>query len=462
MEINKEIFRAYDIRGVFPDQINNDIAKAIGKGIGTIFQKKSIKNIVIGRDNRPSSYSLCPNLIEGVLSTGCNVTYTGITTQPIIHFLTFLDDFEAGINVTASHNPKKYNGIKIDLNDAQPFYGEALDELYEVVKAGNFINGEGTFREKDYNGIYIDHLAERFSFKNKLKVVVDCGSGATSELAPILMRKLGMDVTDVYCKYDSDFPNEVPDPENPSFLAELKSSVTDNGAILGFGFDGDGDRLGVVDERGTSYSADRLLMLFARDILSKNKGGKIVYDVKCTALLEDVIKQYSGVPEMIKTGRAYVLREVLNGNSVLGGELSGHFYFKDDYFGFDDALYAACRLIDILDRSGKLLSEIMSEFPQAVNTPEIRIPCPDDKKFVFIEEFTKYVKNNASYLKVLDIDGVRVSVSEHGWFLIRASNTSPYLSMRIEGTNSSEVSSIMQDLLKILRNYDYLDLTNLK
>jgi phosphomannomutase/phosphoglucomutase len=454
MLISKKIFRDYDIRGVYPEDLDGPAALLIGKALGTVFAEKNIINVVVGRDDRESSPILSKSLIEGLLSTGRNVTYIDITLTPIIHFLTCAKGFDAGIMVTASHNPKYFNGLRIDLKNAVPFYGEDIKKLWNLSNSTDsniFHVGKGNYSEENLSLTYIDFIKSKFNFKRKMKVIIDCGSGASSIIAPKLFGEMGLNIVPVYCTYDSNFPHGIPDPENPLFLDDLEKKVLENKADVGFGFDTDGDRFGFVDEKGKAYTTDKALLLFSQDVLVEKKGGVVLYDVKCSKVLDEVIPELGGKAEMIRTGHPYFVKKTLIGNAVLGAEYSGHVFFADKYFGYDDGIYAACRTLEILDKTGQKLSDLMDIFPQRLSSPEIKLECSDENKFEVVEKLKSFFQSSGKFKKIITIDGVRVEVSDTGWFLIRTSNTSPYLSIRFEGKDEKE--------LKFLANEVYLSLS---
>jgi phosphomannomutase / phosphoglucomutase len=453
MQLSREIFRAYDIRGVYPSDLNEENIEVLGKAVGTLLLGKKLKNVVVGRDNRPSSSTLANCFIAGLISTGCNVTFTGITVEPAIHYFTFLDLVDAAVNITASHNPKDYTGIKIDYKNAVPCFGDDLQLLYKKADEGTFVKGEGTYKEENLNPRYIDFITSKFKLTKRIRVVIYCGNGATSEIYPEILQKIGADVVPLRCYLDSDFPKGVPDPETGTFYSELSSQVLESHANVGVGFDGDGDRVGDVDEKGRAYKVDQLVLLFIKDLLAKNKSAKIIYDVKCSQLVNEYITLHNGVPKMMRTGRSYILDEMYNGNALLGVELSGHVFFKDDYLGYDDGIYATCRLLKIMDESGEKLSKLMSEFPTRISTPEIKVDCADEKKFKVVEKVVALVKADKKYLNVDTTDGARVKVTSTAWFLIRASNTSPYLSIRAEGKDQKEVDRVLQEIARLLSNF---------
>lgn len=462
MLISKSIFRDYDIRGVYPSDLDAKAVLLIGKGLGTMFAQRGIKSVVVGRDDRESSPVLTKSLIEGLLSTGSSVTYIDITLTPIIHFLTCEKGFEAGIMVTASHNPKYFNGLRIDLKNARPFYGEDISTLWDTVNSGKFHQGKGTYVEENLSLDYINFIKSKFSFKKKHKVIIDCGSGASSFIAPKLFREMGLNVIPVYCSYDSNFPYGVPDPENSIFLEDLEKKVLENKADAGFGFDTDGDRFGFVDDKGRSYTADKSLLLFAENVLKENKGKIVIYDVKCTKVLDQLIPEFEGKFEMIRTGHPYFVKKTLLGEAILGAEYSGHVFFADKYFGYDDGIYAACRTLEILDSNELKLSEMMDNYPKRLSSPEMKLSCADEKKFEIVEKLKANFEHGHKIKKIITMDGLRVEISETGWFLVRASNTSPYLSVRFEAGDENELKFIAKELLVLLSPYTEVKIEQLK
>jgi phosphomannomutase / phosphoglucomutase len=457
MDIKKEIFRAYDIRGIYPSELNEHSANLIAKALGTKLRHKKYKQVVVGYDDRVSSLGLVNSVVDGLISTGIDVINTGITVQPAIHYFTMLEGIDAGINITASHNPGMYNGIKIDYKNAMPLYGEQLAELRDIAETGRFVSGKGKYVEKDLNSKYIEHVASKFKLKKHIKVVIYCGNGATSNIYPQVLEKIGANVIPLRCYLDSEFPAGLPNPESGNFSEELKAQVLESRAAVGVGFDGDGDRMGAVDEKGNFYRADEIFMLYIQDVLSKKLGATIGYDVKCSQIVADYITQLGGKPKMLRTGRSYILDELYNDRVLIACELSGHTYFKDHYHGFDDGIYATCRLLKIIDDSDAKLSFLMKQFPKTVSTPEIKVDCPDERKFLVVDAIVKDIdKLHSSEHKFLDInktDGVRVKVTPTGWFLIRASNTSPYLSIRAEGKDAKELQSILDLIARLLKRY---------
>ena len=461
MNIPETNFRAYDIRGIYPDEIDAVKMEHIGMGLGKMFSERNIKNVVVGRDNRANSEITTGGIIKGLLSSGINVNYTGITTHPAMHYFTFIG-FDAAVNVTASHNPNNYTGVKVDFEKAAPLYGDELKKLRTIIADENYVKGKGIFTQHGLNTQYIDMLSHKFRIKNKIKVAIDCGGGATSEIAPRTLNKIGAYVSPLFCDLTDSASHDIPNPESMEFMQELRKHTVETYSNIGIGLDGDGDRLGVIDEKGHIYKIDQIALLLIKYIMPKHKQSQIIYDVKSTQVIEQVAKKYGGIPKMLQTGRSYVLKEMFSGNAVLGVELSGHVFIKDDYFGFDDAIYTACRLISILDREEKPLSELMDEFPKMASTPEISVPCPDDQKFEVIKDLQRRALENNKFMDVNTLDGIRVKTSDTGWFLIRAKNTTPLLGIVFEGKDMGEVQENMEIVTKLLKDYKSVDLTDFR
>jgi len=461
MDVKRHIFRNYDIRGVYPDDLNGEVAYHIGRGLGAYYSKKDLKSVVMGRDNRHTSPELVERLSKGLVESGCDVTFIGISLTPTIHFLTCTHDFDVGINVTASHNPKNYNGFRLDFANAKSFFGEELALVHDIILREDYVDGKGSFVEKDLSKEYVDFFVNKFKFKSHPKVILNCGGGATSIIATDIFEKIGVNMVPLYCKFDPEFTHNVPDPENAEFMKQVGDLVLENKADVGFGFDADGDRFGMVDEKGNTYTTDRALQLFAKYILSKKPGSTVLFDIKSSKVVEETIQEYGGVPKMLRTGHPYFEEDMRKLNTFVGAELSGHVFFGDDYYGFDDGVYAACMVLKILDESKKPLSQLMSEFPVRVSTPEVKIQCPEDKKFKVVEELKPLIEEQFGIQNVVKIDGLRVTVSATGWFLIRASNTSPYLSIRTEGKDTAEVENLIKTVVTLLSQFDFLNLQNM-
>ncbi len=457
MEVPKNIFRDYDIRGIYPQEINAETSLHVGKALGSLIVKKGKNKVVVSRDNRESSPELSEKLIQGLVSTGCHVTDIGVSITPIIHFLTCTMDFDLAINVTASHNPKQYNGFRIDYVNARSFYGDLVLMLRFLIERQDYLTGDGSVLTENLNESYIEFMKKKFHFSGKPKIVINCGGGATSVIAPRIFEETGCQVIPVNCKLDSTFPKGVPNPENDDFMEELKTHVLKNKAEVGFAYDLDGDRFGFVDEKGQTYDTDRTLLLFAEYVLKKNPQGVVIYDVKSSSLLDDVITKLGGIPKLFRTGHPYFADEVEK-NAVLGAEFSGHVYFSDEYFGYDDGIYASFRLLEIMQMAKKSVSSLMAKFPVRVATNELKVDCPDNVKFKVINILKIYVINHVDYMQMIDIDGIRVKISDTGWFLIRASNTSPYLSIRVEGKDEEEKNKLLEIVREALRSISIIKL----
>lgn len=461
MEVNHSIFRSYDIRGVYPDSLDESVSLNIGKALGTIIKRRGFNDIVVGRDNRNSSYSLMESFLEGLVSTGCDITDVGISVTPVIHYLTCVEEFDCGVEVTASHNPKEFNGFRIDYHNAVPFYGDDITKIKNLVLSEDFDTGSGNIVKRDLFPKYLDFLKSRFKYKNNYKVVLDCGNGTSSYFAPKIFQEIGCEVYTMYCEPDGDYPHGTPDPENRLFMSELEKKVREGKCDLGFAFDTDMDRLGVVDENGFSYNTDKLLLFFAEDLLKEKKDAIVIYDIKCSSVVGDLVKMWGGKPVMMQTGHPFFVDQINKGAS-LGGEFSGHIFFGEEYYGYDDGIYAACKLIEILDESNeKSFAVKMKDYPTRFHSSEIKITCPEELKFSLIDTIIKNIRDTNDALDINETDGVRVSVTETGWFLIRASNTTPMISVRIEGKDEKEAKMMTERVINLLNPFDFLDLKEL-
>ena len=454
MQLNKNVFREYDVRGIYGPEIDENLFFHIGKAVGTIYRRKNLSRVVLGMDNRLSSESLTKKLCEGILGTGCNVTFVGTVPYPLIHFFTTTQNFDGGVYVTASHNTKEYNGVKVEFAKAEPVFGEGILEIAQIIEKGSYMFGGGSFVEKDLVEEYISYVKSKFSFHKKFRIALNTGNGVTGGVAKAVLETLGVEIIPVNLELDGSFPNGTPDPEEPHFVEQTVSAVRSAHADAGFGLDGDGDRFLMVDEKGKAYATDRALLLFSKNILQNNPGSKIVYDVKCTSLAEDVIKKYGGTPEIMRTGRSYFIKKITSKEALFGVEFSGHTYFADRYFGYDDGIYAICRVLELMDEQKNGISELMSEFPERISSPEIKIPCPDELKFGVVEKIVEVVAASDNYTRKNFIDGVRANVSDTAWFLIRAKNTSPFLGLRMEAESEEELSLVKDRVNDLLEPHD--------
>ena len=432
MRISPYIFREYDIRGKVGEDFTEEVVREIGRAYGTLVKSQGGKKIVCGRDGRLSSPLLQNALIEGILDTGINVINIGMVPTPVMYFsLFYLKDVDGGIEVTGSHNPPEFNGLKICLGK-ETLYGKHIQKIREIIEKKEYSIVKEKGKVEDYPHIiedYVSYIKKNVEIKKKLKVVIDPGNGVTALTAPKLFKTLGCDVECLFCEVDGNFPNHFPDPVVPDNLKDLIKKVKEIKADVGFGYDGDGDRIGVVDDEGNIIWGDQLLLLFALEILKKQKGVKIIAEVKCSRILFEEIKKAGGVPIMWKTGHSLIKKKMKDENAILAGEMSGHLFFADKWFGFDDAVYASLRLAEIISSWDKPLSEWVKSLPKLFSTPEIRKECPDEIKFEVVNRLKEKFKKEG--LKIIDIDGVRIEFEE-GWALVRASNTQPVLVFRFE------------------------------
>ena len=437
--MNKNIFREYDIRGVYPIDLNEDVYFEIGNAIATKCNQLNIKSIVIGRDGRLSGKSLMNALENSLINNGINVEIIGIVTSPLLYYAAKKHTSKSGIMVTGSHNPKEYNGIKMIIND-EPVSGK---EIFELIGTPNNVTIKGTSSaNEDVIDNYIKEVKSKsIQSKDEIKVVIDCGNGAAGVIAPKLFSALGFNVVEIYSEVDGSFPNHHPDPGNPENLKDLSDKVLSEKANIGLAFDGDGDRLGVVDNKGKIIPQDKFLMLLAKDILKNSPQAKIIFDVKCTNRLKDVILGYGGEPIMSPTGHFHIKKMLRKTGAHLAGEMSGHIFFNDDWYGFDDAHYSGFRLIKILIENESELAELLGEFPDGFTTPEINLDVDEDKKFQIVDEFKKSASFENASISMLD--GLRVEY-EDGWGLLRASNTTPKLVLRFEGTSQKSLDGIIR------------------
>ena len=457
MKINPLIFRAYDIRGIAHKDLTPETANLIGKGTGTYLQKVSGRNLVVGRDNRTHSPELQKAFIDGLLSTGCNVTDIGEVTSPMMYYSTCKYQFDGGATITASHNPKEYNGVKIVSKNAHSICGDELQEILKLIENDDFLTGKGEYVQKNVFEDYKADITHRINIRleNPIKVVIDAGNGVAGKFAPELFRALGCDVTELYCEPDGNFPNHEANPEELKNMQDLIAKVREVKADIGIGFDGDGDRVGVVDENGHHYSADYLLLLLARDLLKRQPGAKIVFDVKASQTLIDDIKAHGGEPVMSKTGHSFIESKMKEIGSPLAGEVSGHLFFGENYYGFDDAFLGAAKLIEILSKSGTTFSHLFDGVPKTYATPEFKAHTPDDKKFEIVDALVKHFTKNYD---CITLDGVRVNFTPSAWGAVRCSNTSPNLTLRFEADSQEKLNEIQKIMVDELKKYPEVSL----
>ena len=446
ISVNPVIFREYDIRGIVGRDLTETVVEHLGRAYGTYIRRLGLRDVVVGRDGRLSSKGFQEAITRGILSTGCNVTDIGLCPTPVLYFSIFHLDKEGGIAVTGSHNPKNYNGFKICAGK-ETIYGRQIQELRTLIENEDYEKGSGRIDSYDIIPDYLNFLKENIKASGPLKVVIDAGNGVTGITAPRVLKEIGCEVFSLYCEVDGNFPHHIADPTVIENLKDLIGKVKEVKADVGFAYDGDGDRLGVVDENGEILWGDQLLMIFARDILKKNPGAKIIGEVKCSQLLFDDIKKHGGQPIMWKVGHSLIKNKLKEENALLAGEMSGHIFFKDRYFGFDDAVYACLRLVEILTQEGQRLSEILADVPKVYFTPEIRTECPEEIKFKVVERAKEYFSKQYN---CVTIDGVRI-IFDDGWALIRASNTQPALVLRFEARSKErleEIKGMIEERLK--------------
>ena len=432
------IFRAYDIRGVVPETLTAETAYWIGRAIGSESLAKGEPHVSIGRDGRLSGPALVERLIQGVADSGCQVSDVGLVPTPALYYAANVLAGKSGVMLTGSHNPSNYNGFKIVIA-GDTLANEQIQALHTRLKTNDLTWGEGSIERVDILSRYADEIVKDIKLAKKLRVVVDCGNGAAGVIAPQLLEALGCEVIPLFCEVDGNFPNHHPDPGKPENLVDLIAKVKETNADLGLAFDGDGDRVGVVTNTGTMVFPDRLLMLFAQDVLERNPNAEIIFDVKCTRRLTPLIKEYGGRPLMWKTGHSLIKKKMKATGALLAGEMSGHIFFKERWFGFDDGIYSAARLLEILSKQQQTAEELFETFPNDISTPEINIDVTDESKFSIIEALHDAQWGEAAELT--SIDGVRVDYPQ-GWGLVRASNTTPVLVLRFEADTEAELQRI--------------------
>ena len=446
--INPQIFREYDIRGIVGTDLTPASVTSIGKAIGTYIRRGNGKNMILGRDVRSSSVEFCNILSKALNSTGCNVIDIGMVPTPVLYFALHHFNADGGVMITGSHNPPEFNGFKIS-QGLHSLYGEKVQELKGLIEVNDFEVGTGTTKQQPVLAEYMEKICSILEIPRKIKVVVDGGNGCFGIVGPDLLKKLGQTPIELFSEPDGTFPNHHPDPTVSENLTELIEKVRLENAELGIGFDGDADRIGVVDEKGNILWGDQLLTIFARDILSRNPGATIVGEVKCSQNLYKDIKKHGGVPVMAAAGHSLIKNKMRETGALLAGEMSGHICFADNYYGFDDAIFAACRVLQIVAQSNKKVSEMLADLPKTAYTPEIRIDCPDDQKFKIVRELTEIFREK---YEVIDIDGVRVNFDD-GWALIRASNTQPVLVLRLEAVTKERLKELVAVIKKQTDKY---------
>ena len=449
MNITEDIFRAYDIRGIVETALTPEAVTLIGQAFASEAREQNQNTVVIGRDGRLSSPDLAQALSNGLRAGGCDVIDIGMVPTPVLYYATHKLETGTGIMVTGSHNPPNYNGLKM-LIAGNTIYGDGIKSFYHRIVENNMVKGEGSYEQQDVVPSYIETIVSDIQLARPLNIAVDCGNGVAGVIAPDLFSRLGCELTELYCDVDGTFPNHHPDPSKPENLEDIKKVITENKLDLGLAFDGDGDRVGIIDDKLNIIWADRQMMLYAADVLQRKPGAKIIFDIKSSTNLANVIKQLGGEPIMWKTGHSFIKAKMKETGAELAGEMSGHIFFKERWFGFDDGLYSAARMLEILSKRNQSSSEVFAELPDSYNTPELQIQFEEGEHYKFMERFKQQaVFENAD---IMTIDGMRVNYPD-GWGLVRPSNTTPSLVLRFEANNEAKLDEIQakfkEQLLKL-------------
>ncbi len=453
--LNPHVFRAYDVRGVVGRDINPDVFRQVGRAYGTLIRRRAGRRVAVGQDNRASSEALKAGFVEGVRAAGVDVVDVGVVPTPILYFAAAHWKLDGGANITGSHNPIAYNGVKMVHRGAAPLTEEEIQLLRTLAERGDFEQGHGTLDARSPRDDYFATVGGMIRLGRRLTVVVDAGNGVAGLYAPELLRRIGCGVVELHCESDGRFPHHLPDPEDPANVVDLQARVVEVGADLGIAYDGDADRVGVVDERGRRHEADLILVLLARDFLKRHPGAKVVFDVKSSQSLIDDIRAHGGVPVMWKTGHSHLKRKMREEGILLGGEVSGHMFFAENYYGVDDGILASCKIIETAARSPEPISRLFDSVPHLHATPELKAPCPDGEKFRVIEELTRELKTR---YETIDTDGARVLFPGGAWGLVRASNTNPYLTLRFEARTDAEIEAMKRVIYGALRKYPFVTL----
>ncbi len=449
--MNPEIFREYDIRGIVEKDITENDAVSIGKAYGTMIKKDGKIKVTVGRDCRNSSLPFSRRFIEGILLTGCDVIDIGICPTPVLYFSIHHLDVQGGAMVTASHNPAEYNGFKL-MNGSDSIHSHGLQEIRKIIEKQEYASGRGNLTKIDVTTLYMEYIEKNINISAKIRIGIDAGNGTGGVTALPVLKNLGCEVHDIYCDMDGNFPNHPADPTVKDNMLDLTALVKEKKLDLGVGYDGDADRIGIVDENGSIIYGDQLVVIFAREILARKPGATFISEVKCSMTMYDDIRKHGGRAIMWKTGHSLIKKKMKEENAALAGEMSGHMFFADRYFGFDDALYATCRLLEIMSATDKKVSELIADLPETYTTPEIRVQCSDEIKFDVVKKITDQFKKQR---EVIDIDGMR-AIYDDGWGLVRASNTQPALVLRFESLTKTGLARIRNEietaLKKIIEN----------
>jgi len=453
--LNPHIFRAYDVRGRVGADINPEVFARVGRAYGTLLRRRGGRAMAVGRDNRLSSAGLKSAFVEGARAAGIDVVDVGEVTTPILYFATAHWKLDGGANITGSHNPIEYNGVKMVWAGAAPLAEDEIQRLRTLIERGELDVGQGALSERSPRADYFATVARLVHVARPLRVVADAGNGVAGLYGPDLLRRLGCEVVELHCESDGRFPNHLPDPEDPRNVVDVQAKVVEVGADLGVAWDGDADRVGVIDERGERHEADLILVLLARDLLARRPGEKVVFDVKSSQSLVDDIRRHGGVPVMWKTGHSHLKRKMREDGILLGGEVSGHMFFAEDYYGVDDGILGACKIIEIASRAKEPLSALFASVPHRHATPELKALCPDGEKFRVIDELARELQRR---FETIDIDGARVLFPGGGWGLVRASNTNPYLTLRFEADSEERIEEMKAVIYEALGRYPFITL----
>jgi phosphomannomutase/phosphoglucomutase len=448
MLVSTNIFREYDIRGLVDSELTEDAVQAIGRGFGTYSLRHGNRVLAVGRDVRLSSDRFFACLVEGLTSTGCDVVDVGIVPTPLLYFSLFQLPVQGGVMITGSHNPSDYNGFKLCVGK-ETIYGQEIQKIRQMIEANDFVSGKGTLTSRDdIIARYQDYVTSHVKLARPIRVVIDAGNATASLIAPQLLRAMGCTVTELYCTPDGRFPNHHPDPTVPENLVDLIRTVRSEKAELGLAFDGDADRLGVVDNLGNILWGDQILMILARDVLKHRPNSTVIFEVKCSKTLEDDVRKRGGIPIMWKAGHSLIKGKMKETKAAVAGEMSGHLFFADEYFGYDDAVYSATRFLRIVAESDQPVSEFLKDVPETFSTPELRVDCPDNKKFEVVEAVRKHYTGK---YPTIDVDGVRVNFGD-AWGLVRASNTQPVLVLRFEADTESRLKQVRAEMEAVVHS----------
>ena len=438
MQLNQNIFRANDIRGIAYEDLTEEVVQGLGRALGSEAIDRNIQKFIIGRDGRLSSPEIFDWLSSGIMSTGCNVIDIGIVTSPMFYHSTYELNSSSGVVITGSHNPGNYNGFKIVFNNHSTSSEEILN-LKQRILEENFREGKGASKKEDIKESYINRILESVNLNKNLNISIDCGNGAAGVVAKDVYERLGCNVIELYGELDGSFPNHHPDPSKLENMEDLIKSVKENDSVVGLAFDGDADRLGVISPKGEMIFPDRQMIMFSRQVIQSSPNAKIVFDVKCSKLLSDEIEKLKGKPLICKTGHTFIKQKIRETDALLGGEMSGHIFFNDRWPGFDDGIYAGARMLEIIANSEQ--EDSFVNVPNMLSTPEINIPAADEEKFQIVKTFIE--NSNFNDAKIVSIDGIRVEF-EKGWGLLRPSNTSPCLVLRFEAETNDDLNKIKE------------------